>query len=112
MTKLLDRAVLALLITVTTVSIAMVGVQAAAPFIGGAFAQAVAPNLAAPVITTTATAVVIPWGDWASTILTTLSSLPIGQIVAGWLSWVFVRTGVPASLAGVLKTALSDQLLQ
>lgn len=68
-------------------------------------------SVGTPAVTSaTATAVVIPWGDWVSSILTTVNALPIASLVFGWLGIAFTKVGLP-QIAAILKTTMADQLL-
>lgn len=98
MLTILNRAMLAFVVLITLAAIAILA--------GPGLLLLLPPALASDAGT-----VVVPWGDWVSATLTTLNALPIGQLVAAWIVAVLVKLGVPDQIASVLKTTLSDQVL-
>ena len=56
--------------------------------------------------------VVVPWGDWISSSLTVANSIPIASLVFGWIGIVAVKLGLPTYLVNLLRTSLTEQLLQ
>jgi len=56
--------------------------------------------------------VIVPWGDWVSSSLTMIGSLPIAEVVFGWIVAVLVKVGLPNQMADLLKSVLTEQVLQ
>lgn len=55
--------------------------------------------------------VVVPWGDWVSSLLTILNALPWGAIVSAAFVAILVKVGIPQGTAQMISVMLTEQLL-
>lgn len=99
--KLADRAMLALMSVVTLACLVLVAVPFGAAALGVAFPAAIAAE----------GQVVVPYGDWLSAGLTVLNGLPIASVVIGWFLVAIQNLGLPAQVASLLKTMITEQML-